>query len=188
MADLRKEDRAAARSAARLAAIQALYQMDMTAIDLNAVIAEFEQHRLGQEIEGARYRNPEVSFFGELIRGVVKQQRRIDPLIDRHLAQGWRLARIDSILRAILRAGAFEILHRDDVPARVSITEYVDLAHAFFSGEEPKVVNGVLDRIAKDVRPGEFPAQGTDTPSEAETPQPGETVPAQAGDVNKSDR
>lgn len=149
--DSPKPKRAAARSAARLAAVQALYQMDMTGIDLNAVIGEFEQHRFGQEIEGAVICEAEQTFFADLIRGVVQEQRRIDPLIDQRLAQGWRLARIDSILRAILRAGAYEILLRQDVPERVSINEYVEMAHAFFGGDEPKVVNGVLDRIAKEL-------------------------------------
>lgn len=153
--------RAAARSAARLAAIQALYQMDMTSIDSPRVIAEFEAHRLGKEIEGSQYYEAEAAFFRDLVDGVVREQLRIDPLIDRHLAEGWRLHRVDSILRAILRAGAYEILDRTDVPARVVISEYVDLAHAFFEGEEPKVVNGILDKLARASRPQEFAAQGS---------------------------
>ncbi len=153
--------RAASRSAARLAAIQALYQMDMTSIDSPSVIAEFEAHRLGQEIEGSQYCEAEAAFFRDLVEGVVREQLRIDPLIDRHLAEGWRLHRVDSILRAILRAGAYEILGRSDVPARVVISEYVDLAHAFFEGEEPKVVNGILDKLARASRPQEFAAEGS---------------------------
>ena len=153
--------RAASRSAARLAAIQALYQMDMTSIDSPRVIAEFEAHRLGQEIEGSQYCEAEAAFFRDLVDGVVREQLRIDPLIDRHLAEGWRLHRVDSILRAILRAGAYEILGRSDVPARVVISEYVDLAHAFFEGEEPKVVNGILDKLARVSRPQEFAAEGS---------------------------
>ncbi len=153
--------RAASRSAARLAAIQALYQMDMTSIDSPRVIAEFEAHRLGQEIEGSQYCEAEAAFFRDLVDGVVREQLRVDPLIDRHLAEGWRLHRLDSILRAILRAGAYEILDRTDVPARVVISEYVDLAHAFFEGEEPKVVNGILDKLARASRPQEFTAQGS---------------------------
>jgi N utilization substance protein B len=153
--------RAASRSAARLAAIQALYQMDMTSIDSPRVIAEFEAHRLGQEIEGSQYCEAEAAFFRDLVEGVVREQLRIDPLIDRHLAEGWRLHRVDSILRAILRAGAYEILGRSDVPARVVISEYVDLAHAFFEGEEPKVVNGILDKLARVSRPQEFAAEGS---------------------------
>lgn len=154
--------RASARSAARLAAVQALYQMDMTAIDMSRVIAEFEAHRLGQEVEGCQYREAEPEFFRDIVEGVVREQLRIDPLIDRHLAEGWRLHRLDSILRAILRAGAYEILMRKDVPSRVVITEYVDLAHAFFDGEEPKVVNGILDRLGRENRPEEFAREGAD--------------------------
>ncbi len=149
-----------ARSAARLAAVQALYQMDMTAIDLTEVIAEFEAHRLGQEVEGRQYHDAEAAFFRDVVEGVVREQLRIDPLIDRHLAEGWRLNRLDSILRAVLRAGAYEILMRDDVPPRVAITEYVDLTHAFFEGDEPKVVNGILDKLAHEIRPKEFTREG----------------------------
>jgi N utilization substance protein B len=153
--------RAASRSAARLAAVQALYQMDMTGIDLTEVIAEFEAHRLGQEIEGCRYGEVEPEFFRALVEGTVREQLRIDPLIDKQLAEGWRLTRVDSILRAILRAGAYEILVRSDVPARVIISEYVDIAHAFFAEEEPKVVNGILDRLGHKARPHEFAPEGT---------------------------
>ena len=134
--------------------------MDMTGIDLTQVIAEFEAHRFGKEVDGEDYGAAETVFFRDLVEGVVRQQRRIDPLVDEHLAEGWRLNRLDSILRAILRAGAYEILMRDDVPARVAITEYVNLAHAFFSGEEPKVVNGILDKLGKETRPREFAAEG----------------------------
>ena len=149
-------NRASSRSAARLAAVQALYQMDMTGIDLNDVVDEFEAHRLGQEVEGDQYCAAEGSFFHDLVEGVVREQRRLDPMIDQQLADGWRLNRVDSILRAVLRSGAFELSTREDVPARVVITEYVDIAHAFFGDDEPKVVNGVLDRLARKVRPGEF--------------------------------
>ncbi len=150
------QNRASSRSAARLAAVQAFYQMDMTGIDLNDVVAEFEAHRLGQEVEGDQYFAAEGAFFLDLVEGVVREQRKLDPMIDQHLAEGWRLSRVDSILRAVLRSGAFELSAREDVPARVVITEYVDIAHAFFSDDEPKVVNGVLDRLARKVRPGEF--------------------------------
>ena len=153
--------RASSRSAARLAAVQALYQMDMTGIDLTDVIAEFETHRLGKEVEGCQYRDAEASFFRDLVEGVVREQLRIDPVIDKQLAEGWRLTRVDSILRAILRSGAYEILVRGDVPARVVISEYVDIAHAFFGEDEPKVVNGILDRLSHKARPQEFAPQGS---------------------------
>ena len=155
------QGRASSRSAARLAAVQALYQMDMTGIDLNAVVAEFETHRLGKEVDGCQYTEVEPAFFRDLVEGVVREQLRIDPLIDKQLAEGWRLTRVDSILRAILRAGAYEILVRSDVPGRVVISEYVDIAHAFFGEEEPKVVNGILDQLAHRARPGEFGTQGS---------------------------
>jgi N utilization substance protein B len=154
-------NRASSRSAARLAAVQALYQMDMTGIDLTDVIAEFESHRLGEEIEGCQYADVEPAFFRDLVEGVVRDQLAIDPLIDQQLAEGWRLTRVDSILRAILRAGAYEITVRGDVPARVVISEYVDIAHAFFAEDEPKVVNGILDRLGHKSRPQEFVSGGT---------------------------
>ena len=157
----RTPNRASSRSAARLAAVQALYQMDMTGIDLNEVIAEFEAYRLGREIEDCQYCDAEPAFFRDLVEGVVREQLKVDPLINQQLAEGWRLTRVDSILRAILRAGAYEILERGDVPARVTISEYVDIAHAFFSEQEPKVVNGILDHIGHKARPVEFPKQGT---------------------------
>jgi len=132
--------------------------MDMTGIDMNQVMAEFTDHRLGQEIEGDQYNPAEAQFFRNLVEGVVHEQRRLDPQIDEQLAEGWRLTRVDSILRAILRSGAYELFTRDDVPARVVITEYVDIAHAFFGEDEPKVVNGILDRLAHTARPKEFAA------------------------------
>lgn len=156
----RGESRASSRSAARLAAVQALYQMDMTGIDLNDVIAEFEAHRLGKDVDGCKFHAAEAEFFRNLVEGVVHEQLKIDPLIDQQLAEGWRLTRVDSILRAILRAGVFEILARPDVPARVIISEYVDIAHAFFAEDEPKVVNGILDKIGHSARPQEFTQQG----------------------------
>ncbi len=136
--------------------VQALYQMDMSGIDLNEVVSEFETHRLGQEIEGDQYNQAEAVFFRDLVEGVVREQRKLDPLIDEQLAEGWRLNRVDSILRAILRAGTYELALRDDVPARVVISEYIDIAHAFFGDEEPRVVNGILDRLAHKVRAKEL--------------------------------
>lgn len=139
----------APRSAARLAAVQALYQMDMAQTDLNDVIAEFTTLRFGDEAEDASVKDADRDFFRDLLRGVVRRQREIDPIVDRHLAEGWRLTRIDSILRATLRAGVFELIDRPDVPVRVVITEYLNVAHAFLNQEEARVVNGILDRIAR---------------------------------------
>jgi N utilization substance protein B len=144
------------RSAARLAAVQGLYQMDLAGTDLNAVIEQLLAHPI-REPDGEGERPAvDATFLGELLRGVVRRQRDIDPVVDQQLAAGWRLARIDSILRAILRSAVYELMERADVPARVIINEYIELAHAFFSGDEPKVVNGVLDKLARRYRPQEF--------------------------------
>lgn len=148
---------ALARSQARLAAVQALYQMDLAETDLAAVIEEFKAHRLGSDVEGGTSGEADPDHFAGLLRGVVKRQREIDPMVDDQLAKGWRLTRIDSIVRAILRAAAFELIELSDIPARVVISEYVEVANAFFEGDEPKVVNGVLDALARRLRPGELP-------------------------------
>ena len=148
-------EKKSARGTARLAAVQALYQMDITQHDAVDVIAQFTQHRFGNAADGAYYDHADEPFFKDLVLGVVRAQRSVDPLIAGHLATGWRLARIDSILRAILRAAVYELHDRRDVPAKVIINEYVDMAHAFFGRDEPGVVNGILDAIAREVRPGE---------------------------------
>lgn len=145
------------RSAARLGAVQALYQMDVGGASLPAVVAEFEAHRLGRELEGMQLRPADMPFFRALVTGVVKAQRRIDPIVHAALPPTWPLTRIDLTLRAIMRCGVFELAERRDVPARVVISEYVDIANAFFSGDEPGLVNGVLNRVARDRRPQEFP-------------------------------
>ena len=154
-AELRRKGGNVGRRAARIAAVQALYQMDLAATDVGAVIEQFGLHRFGGEDEGA-HPQADQPFFAELVRGVVRLQREIDPLIDLQLADGWRLARIDTIMRSILRSAVLELKERLDIPARVVIGEYIDVAHAFFEGEEPKVVNGVLDRLARKLRPAEF--------------------------------
>jgi N utilization substance protein B len=146
----------APRSAARLGAVQALYQMDLAQTDLDDVIGEFLAARVGRKAEDPALADADTAFFSDIVKGVVRRQREIDPLVDRQLAQGWRLTRIDSILRAVLRAGVFELLERTDVPARVVINEYIQVAHAFFSEDEPRVVNGVLDKLARRLRPDEF--------------------------------
>lgn len=152
-----------ARSSARDAAVQALYQMDMAGTDLNDVIREFETLRFAESEteQGSQPADTDAQFFADVLRGVIRRQRDIDPAIDEQLATGWRLVRVDSILRAILRAGLFELYERRDVPARVVINEYIDVAHAFFDGEEPKVVNGILDRLARRLRSDEFEPKET---------------------------
>ena len=151
---------ALSRSQARLAAVQALYQMDLAETDLAAVIEEFKAHRLGHDLENGAAAQADPKHFADLLKGVVRRQREIDPMIDQQLAEGWRLTRIDSIVRAILRAAAFELIELEDVPPRVVISEYIEVAHAFFEGDEPKVVNGVLDGLARKLRPGELPERG----------------------------
>jgi len=145
------------RGAARLGAVQALYQMDIGGASLPAVIGEFEAHRLDGELEGEQRRPADKPFFRALVSGVVAAQRSIDPIIHAALPPTWPLTRIDLTLRAILRCGVFELLERRDIPGRVVITEYVDVANAFFSADEPGLVNGVLNRVAHDLRPDEFP-------------------------------
>lgn len=148
----------APRSAARLTAVQALYQMDLAETDLNSVIGQFNLMHFGDKAEDPSVANADRDFFAAILRGVVRRQREIDPIVDAQLAEGWRLTRVDSTLRAILRAGVFELIERTDVPARVVISEYVEVAKAFFSEDEPRVVNGVLDKIARRTREAEFTA------------------------------
>jgi N utilization substance protein B len=146
------------RGPARLAAVQALYQMDLGGVTLEDVIAEFETYRFGHEIDGETYRDADRAFFREVVSGVVREQRELDPTIAAALAPGWPLARLDATLRALLRAGAYELGTRNDIPARVVISEYVDVAKAFFEGEVPGMVNAVLDTLAKRLRAAEFSA------------------------------
>ncbi|MSP68328.1 MAG: transcription antitermination factor NusB [Alphaproteobacteria bacterium] len=147
------------RSAARLAAVQALYQLefgDAGPVQIAAVVEEFSQHRLGREVEGEQYRRADREHFVEVVRGVHAGLGEIDAMIASALAPGWALARIGTLQRAILRAGAHELRARPDVPVRVVINEYVDVAHAFFHGDEPAFVNGLLDRLARVLREAEF--------------------------------
>jgi N utilization substance protein B len=144
------------RGAARLAAVQALYQMDLAGTGINDILAEFENHWLGGEVEGVQYRPAEAAYFRDIVGGVVREQSTLDPLIDAALAQGWPLRRIEAVLRAVLRAGAYELVCRKDVPARVVTAEYVDVAGAFVDKEETGMVNAVLDQLARRMRAAEF--------------------------------
>ena len=155
-----KNDRKAnRRGAARLAAVQALYQMDVASKGLNEIFAEFESHWIGREVEGSQYLPAEAAFFRDIVGGVVREQRRMDPIIDDTLAKGWPLKRIEALLRAVLRAGAYELEARTDVPARVVVSEYVDVAGAFMDRDETGMVNAVLQDLARQMRGAEF-AQG----------------------------
>jgi len=144
------------RGAARLAAVQALYQMDLAGTGINEILAEFESHWMGREVEGAQYLPAEAGFFRDIVSGVVREQRALDPLIDEALSKSWPLKRIETVLRAALRAGAYELNHRRDVPARVVVTEYADVAAAFVGRDETGMINAVLDHLARQLRPGEF--------------------------------
>ena len=144
--------RSKARSAARLAAVQALYQLDMEATSMAKLLDEFHRHRLGAEIEGDQYAQAETAFFDDVVQGVAARRGEIDGLLAAKLATGWTLERLDKTLLQVLRAGAYELLARADVPTASVITEYVDVAHAFFESREAKFVNGLLDAVAKVVR------------------------------------
>jgi transcription antitermination protein NusB len=146
------------RSAARLAAAQALYQMEVTGKGVKEIIAEFETCWIGQEVEGDQYKPAEIAFFRSIVSGVVENQVAIDRAVDQTLSEGWPLRRIEALMRAILRAGAFELLRRGDIPARVAIKEYVDVAGAFFDRDEAGMINAVLDALARKARAAEFSA------------------------------
>lgn len=141
------------RAVARLAAVQALYQMDVTGSGARDIVKEFELFRLKQGLDGEELRAIDMNWFDGIVTGVVAHQSRVDSAIDEALKDGWPLRRIDLTLRALLRAGTFELMFREDVPLKVAISEYVEVAKAFFSEDEPKLANGVLDSIARRVRP-----------------------------------
>jgi transcription antitermination protein NusB len=161
-----RSDKAAnKRGAARLAAVQALYQMELTDAGLMDVVAEYEDIRLGKEIDGDRYLDADAGWFRGIVSGVVADQKRLDPMIHSALTPDWPLARIDTLLRAVLRAGVFELANRRDVPAKVIISEYVDVAKAFFGDDESRMVNGVLDTVARELRPGEVAERSVSRPA-----------------------
>jgi N utilization substance protein B len=144
--------RSRSRSAARLAAVQALYQREMEATPVPKLLHEFHQHRLGATIEGVEYEDAEVDFFDDLVSGVAARADELDGLIAARLASDWTLDRLDRPMRQILRAGAYELVARIDVPTGSVISEYVDVAKAFYGQKEAGFVNGLLDAVAKDVR------------------------------------
>ena len=147
------QTRSLSRSAARLAAVQALYQREMEGTPLPRLLKEFHDHRLGATIEDAQFHDAERDFFDDVVTGVEARRGEIDELISGRLAEGWTLERLDRPMRAILRAGTYELIARPDVPVATVITEYVDVAHAFFDKRESGFVNGLLDAIAKEARP-----------------------------------
>jgi N utilization substance protein B len=139
--------------------------MDLADAGLMDVVAEYEDIRLGKEIDGDRYLDADAGWFRGIVSGVVADQKRLDPIIHSALTPDWPLARIDTLLRAVLRAGVFELANRPDVPARVIISEYVDVAKAFFGDDESRMVNGVLDTVARELRPGEVAARSVSRPA-----------------------
>ena len=150
------------RRAARFGAVQALYQMDLTATPMDAVIAEFEQHRLADlleplELNGGAPAEVDREWFQNVTRGAWRRAQELDPLIEEMLASGWTLTRAGYLLRAFLRAGAFELADRPDVPVQVVLSEYVELAHGFLPADEAGFVNAVLDRLAARLRPDRPP-------------------------------
>jgi N utilization substance protein B len=146
------QTRSRSRSAARLAAVQALYQHDMEGTPVARLLKEFHDHRLGATIEDAQYHAAERDFFDDIVTGADARRDEIDSLISQRLAEGWSLDRLDRPMRAILRAGAYELIARADVPVGSVISEYVDVAHAFYDKRESGFVNGLLDAIAKQAR------------------------------------
>lgn len=146
--------RARLRRSSRLSAVQAMYQMEMSGQGAKSVVMQFRNHRFGHDEEPGDYIEADEDFFEDLLHGIVERQDEVDGLIRAALREGWRLSRLDATVRAILRAGGYELLARQDVPTKTVINEYIDIAHAFFEGPEPGFVNGTLDTLAKRVRQG----------------------------------
>lgn len=146
------------RAAARLGAVQALYQMDLAGTDVGVTLAQFSSRAMGEDFDAGQCGEADYKFLKEVVDGAVREQKTIDPAVDAILDKGWPLHRLDATVRAILRAGAYELMFMEKVPARVAISQYVDVAGAFFGAEEPKFINGVLDRLARQRRPDEFAA------------------------------
>lgn len=147
-----KKAKSKARSAARLAAVQALYQMDMETIGLARLLGQFHEHRLGKEIEDVQYVEADIDFFDDLVVGVDARREEIDALIEANLGEQWKIGRLDKTMLQLLRAGSYELIARPDVTTGTVINEYVDVAHAFFDKKDAKFVNGLLDAVAKDKR------------------------------------
>ena len=144
------------RTAARLCAVQALYQMEMGGGSAEHIVTQFVEHRIGEVIDGFDCRKTDTVLFGRIVRGVAANQQQLDEMISGALTEDWTLVRLERLLRATLRAGVFELLFAPDVPVRVVLNEYVDIAHGFFEGAKPNLINGILDRLAHLLRAGEL--------------------------------
>ena len=129
--------------------MQALYQMDLAQTDVGEVLAQFSTRTTRSNFDDGNVEGADFAFLKDIVEGVVREQLAIDPKISESLAPGWSLSRLESIMRAMLRAGAYELMFRDDIPAKAVISEYIDVAHAFYDGDQPGFVNGVLDRLAR---------------------------------------
>ena len=140
------------RSAARLAAVQALYQLEMESTPMAKLLHEFHQHRLGATIEDATYADADVDFFNDVVKGADARGEEIDAVIEAKLEKGWTVERLDRTLRQILRAGSYELLARPDIPIGSVINDYLHVADAFFDVREKRFINGILDAVAKEVR------------------------------------
>lgn len=141
-----------ARAAARLAAVQALYQHDMEGTEVAPLLDEFHRHRLGAEIEDVQFAAADKVHFDDVVKGTIARIGEIDAMLSEKLAEGWKLERLDKTMLQLLRAGTYELMARSDITTGTAISEYVDVAHAFFEAREAKFVNGVLDAVAKSVR------------------------------------
>ena len=158
----KNKPRGVARSSARLGAVQALYQMDLAATGVDVVLEQISTGRLGDVFEDGECGKADFSFLSGIVKGAVREQKTLDPVINGCLPDRWKLARLDSTVRAIMRSAAYELMFMADVPARVIISEYLDVAHAFFAGDEFRLINGALDRLARNHRKDEFSAPGKD--------------------------
>ena len=148
------------RSAARLAAVQALYQMEIAGTSLPDVLTEYESHWIGHDVDDQKNPEAQAAYFRDIVSGVLREQRTLDPLVDDVLARGWPLKRVEAVLRAVLRAGAYELSYKPEVPARAAVSEYVNVAGAFLDREETGMVNAVLDGLARKLRAAEFDRTG----------------------------
>ncbi len=141
--------RSKSRSVARLAAVQALYQLDMEKLSITRLLDEFHTHRLGETIDDDQYGDAEIDFFDDIVTGFDARRDEVDSLIEDNLGDQWKLSRLDKTLLQILRAGTYELIARPDVPTASVISEYIDVAHAFFDDKDARFVNGLLDAVAK---------------------------------------
>jgi len=151
-----RNDKAMERRAARLAAVQALYQWEQSGASADLIIKEFAEHRIGKNVDGIDLPQADIRLFGNLVRGAVAMADDLDSMIAGVLTEDWSIERLESILRAILRGGAYELAHRTDIPPKVAISEYLAVADAFLGDKETTLVNGVLDRLAHLLRPAEM--------------------------------